>query len=104
MTSRNRSQKCVDCGTPVGIWALRCPACIGRRQAEKNAARKAAQVPMVRRCECGAVIASKSASRCRKCVKLYIAETNRERLSHVKFVWWYYGPPPTGRAITEPGW
>ena len=104
MTSRNRSQKCVDCGTPVGIWALRCPPCIGRRQAEKNAARRAALIPVVRYCECGAVIKSKSAARCKLCAKHRHAELQRERRHNIKFMWWYYGPEPTGRAISEPGW
>ena len=104
MTSRNRTQRCLDCGASVSIWAMHCPACIERRREEAKAARRLVfSAPPAHYCECGAVVVGKGAY-CRTCARQRHADLQRERRNNIKYAWWYYGPPVGGFAISEPGW
>ena len=93
MTARNRSQKCLDCGAAVNIWALRCKTCRDKRKAERPTC-----------IDCGMKVSDKSRRRCRPCALAFHNDHYQgERVVRSKFPWWYAGPQPSGYAISGPG-
>ncbi len=85
--TRRHHPICLVCGVPVGPYVQRCPDCRRAHEAKRHTERRA----NVKHIMAARIESSKALREIDQAIKS-------------KYGWWVYGPPPSGYAISAPGW